>query len=458
MASLSRRAFVRLGAAGLTLPAGLALRAPAWAARPPRPSGFGRARSCIVLFAWGGMSHLDTLDPKPDAPSDFRGEFRPVPTSVPGLRISEHLPRLARQAHRLAIVRSVRHGAPSHRSAAYWNLTGHPPPALNQNWEASRKDWPTLGSQVAKARAGTVPAPLPGAVSLPYPLADGGRANGQDAGFLQLPFDPIVFRPPAPGTPYEGVSPDVGTIQLGASPDVPRDRQEGRRGLLGRLESAARPIGSGETASLEHWRERALDLLLDARAARAFDLEAEPRRVRDAYGDHVCGQSVLLARKLTEAGVPLVTVFCAAGDLNGSIGAHWDTHGDNFNRLRRQMLPPLDQASSALLDDLASSGRLDETIVVWLTEFGRTPKINSNAGRDHYPNCYSVAFAGGGIRGGQVYGRSDALGAEPAENACGPEDLQATLFHALGIDPAFTVHDQDGRPLQACDGKPLPLF
>jgi hypothetical protein len=436
------------------MPACFALRSTASAL--PKSSGFGRAKSCIVLFAWGGMSHLDTLDPKPEAPSDIRGSFTPIGTSVAGIRISEHLPRIAGQAHRLAIVRSVRHGAPSHRSAAYWNLTGHPPPFMTQNWEATRADWPMLGSQVALARAESVPAPFPGTVSLPYPLADGGRANGQDSGFLGLRYDPMVFRPKESGSLYEGISPDVGTIQLDPLPEVPRDRQTARRVLLGSLEGGSpRAI---EAPSTEHWRERALDLLLDDKAVRAFDSASEPRRVRDAYGDHICGQSALVARKLSEAGVPLVTVFCAAGDLNGSVGSHFDTHGDNFNRLKRHMLPPLDQALSALLDDLAARGRLEETLVVLLTEFGRTPKISGSAGRDHYPNCYSVAFAGGGIRGGQVYGASNALGAEPAEKACGPEDLQATIFHALGIDPAFTVHDRDGRPLQACDGKPLPLF
>jgi len=156
--------------------------------------------------------------------------------------------------------------------------------------------------------------------------------------------------------------------------------------------------------------------------------------------------------------VPLTTVICAAGDLNGSAGAHFDTHADNFGRLKNQMLPPLDRAMSALLDDLASRGRLDETLVVLLTEFGRTPRIAGGHGRDHFPGCFSVAFAGGGIRGGTVYGSSDKTGSEPAERACGPADLQATIFHALGIDPAFTVHDPEGRPMQACDGRPLPLF
>ena len=455
---LSRRDFVRLGAAGLSLPAWLALQTPGMARTPAPPPGFGRAKSCIILFAWGGMSHLDTLDPKPDAPSDIRGEFRPIRTAVGGMELSEHLPKLARQARRLAVVRSVHHGAAGHRPAAYWNLTGHAPPFALENWRASRKDWPSLGSQVARSFGPKVPAPYPGTVSLPYPLADSGRANGLDAGFLGISYDPILCRPPQ-GLPYDGKSEEAGTIEIGLNPDVPRPRLEARRRLLSEMEGAS-PAGlSGEeTAPLTEWRGRALDLMADARAAATFDLSRESRQVREAYGNHICGQSVLQARKLTEAGVPLITVFCAAGDLNGSVGSHFDTHADNFNRLKRDMLPPLDQAAAALLSDLEERGRLDETLVVLLTEFGRTPKISRGGGRDHYPSCYSVAFAGGGIRGGQVYGKSSPLGAEPVENPCGPEDLQATIFHALGIDPAFTVTDHDGRPLQACDGKPLPLF
>lgn len=442
---ITRRGFLRLGAAGLSLSAGLARRASA-------ASG-GRAKSCVVFFAWGGMSHLDTFDLKPEAPADIRGPFTEIPTSVPGIHIGEHLPRLARQMHRLAVVRSVTHDATGHRPAAYWALTGHAPPTPNQNWEATRRDWPSLGSQVAKALEGRVPAPFPGAIQLPYTMADGGRSNGQDGGFLGLGVDPVVFRPPS-GALYDGKSPESGLIELGGG-----DGLGPRRDLLAGLEKAAPRKAEGpEKEAVERWRAKSFDLLLDARAAGAFDLEREPRKLRESYGDHVAGQSALLARKLTEAGVPLVTVIPAAGDLNGSIGAHWDTHADNFGRLKNQMLPPLDQASAALLDDLAARGRLDETLVVWLTEFGRTPKISGGAGRDHYPTCYSVAFAGGGVQGGRVYGRSDAFGAEPVESPCGPADLQATIFHALGIDLSFHVQDLDGRPLQACDGRPLPLF
>jgi Protein of unknown function (DUF1501) len=455
---LTRRDILRLGIGGLSVPALLALQNSGLARTRPASAGFGKAKSCIVLFAWGGMSHLDTFDPKPDAPSDIRGEFRPIRSAVGGMELSEHLPRLTRQARRLAVVRSVHHGAPGHRPAAYWNLTGHAPPFALENWRVSRKDWPSLGAQVARACGPKVPAPFPGTVSLPYPLGDAGRANGLDGGFLGISYDPIICRPPE-GLPYDGKSEEAGTIEIQLSPDVSPARLQSRRALLRGLEGAS-PAGlsGSETAPMTEWRGRALELMADARAAETFDLSREPRQLREAYGNHICGQSILQARKLSEAGIPLVTVFCAAGDLNGSVGSHFDTHADNFNRLKKDMLPPLDQASAALVADLAERGRLEETLVVWLTEFGRTPKINRGGGRDHYPSCYSVAFAGGGIQGGQVYGKSTSMGTEPLENPCGPEDLQATIFHALGIDPAFTVQDQDGRPLQACDGKPLPLF
>lgn len=451
--SLVRRDFLRLGALGLTLPQLLSLPA---AEKRNASRGFGRAKSCIVLFAWGGISHLDTWDPKPDAPSEIRGEFLPINTSVSGIQVGEHMPLLARQMHHLSLVRSVHHRAPSHRSAAYWNLTGHEPPELGGNWPATRADWPCIGSMVAAAKgAERTDQALPNAVALPYPMADGGKANGQDGGFLGLAYDPAIFRPMS-GKPYKGVSPSSGHIDLDLPPGLNDSRANARRSLLGDIGTT---IGSPtDTASFEQSREKALEMLLSPDVRKAFDVDREPRGVREAYGDHICGQSVLLARRLAEAGVPLTTVYCAAGDLNGSVGSHFDTHGYNFKRLRRDLLPPYDRASSALIEDLHQRGRLDDTLVVWLTEFGRTPKINHQAGRDHFPNCYSVAFAGAGIKGGQVYGRSNSIGYEPADAPCGPADLHATIFHALGIDPHHEIHDQVGRPFQLCDGKPLPLF
>lgn len=458
MINLGRRRFLQIGGSGLLLPDYLELLARSGRKAPPS-GGFGQAKSCIILFAWGGLSHLDSIDPKPDADSKTRGVFRPIPTSVPGIQVSEHMPKFAKTMKEWTIVRSVHHNAPSHRSGAYWNLTGHEPPNLNGNWPASRSDWPFLGSMVWEA-LGDGHGPIPGTVSLPYEIYDGGDANGQDAGFLGQRRDPTVMQPDPKGVSfYDGKSPSSGQIDLSLPPDLPKLRLRARHSLLGKLEKSQFPRNRSEQEYAQTLaREKAFDLLLSPEAQAAFDLSLEKPTVRDSYGMHICGQSVLTARRLVEAGVPLTTVYCAAGDLNGSKGAHFDTHVDNFNRLRNHMLPPLDQAASALVLDLKQRGLLDETLVVLMTEFGRTPKINGGAGRDHYPSCYSVAFAGGGIAGGRVYGKSDRIGAFPADLACGPADLHATIFHALGISPSQMIHDQDNRPLPICDGKPLPLF
>jgi uncharacterized protein (DUF1501 family) len=235
-------------------------------------------------------------------------------------------------------------------------------------------------------------------------------------------------------------------------------RLQGRLDLLHTIDNGPKPPSSTDTQSLEHFRQMAAQLLLDERSTAAFRLEQEPDKVRAAYGDHICGQSALLARRLTEAGVPVVTIVCAAaGDLNAAEGDNWDTHFNQYPRLK-SLMPPVDQASAALLTDLVDRGRLDETLIVWLTEFGRTPAMNKGGGRDHYPLCYSVAFAGGGIQGGQVYGRSDRLAAEPVDHPCGPHDLHATIFHALGIPGEGQLEDGLGRPLTLTDGRPLPLF
>ncbi len=468
----SRRDFLKVGGVGLTLPGFLGLRE-ASAARlkagkgvGSKKKGFGQAKRCIILFAWGGLSHLDTWDMKPDAPGNIRGIFKSIKTKTPGLRIGEHTPLIAKQTHRMAFIRSMHHNAPSHRSGAYWNLTGHEPPNLKGNWKATRKDWPSIGSMVAEGmrrvadQEEVLKRAMPWNVALPYPMYDGGRANGQDGGFMGMNADPIIVKPKK-GTPYQGKSPDLGWLNMSYAKGLGQERLVSRRGLLESLELAGgKNIGyeNVATVSSRRMQERAMDMMLDGKVRDAFRVENEPEAVRAKYGDHICGQSVLLARKLVEAGVPIATVYCAAGDLNGSKGAHFDTHANNFNRLKGQMLPPLDRASYALLEDLSDRGMLDDTLVVWLTEFGRTPRINGGAGRDHYPNCYTVALAGAGIAGGMVYGSSDKHGAFPDEDGCGPADLHATIFHAMGIEPHFEIYDGDSRPLPACDGEVLGLY
>jgi hypothetical protein len=462
--NLTRRGLLEVGAGGmfgLALGDLLALRASAAEAAPRT-----RPKSVIVLFAWGGMSHLDTFDPKPDLGAELRGEFKAIDTRIPGVQFCEHLPKLAQQAHRMAVVRSVNHPAADHRMAAYWSLTGHKPPGLMDGMVLNavlptRRDWPSIGSMVAKAldsgamrgRQKTESA-LPGSVCVPYPMAERGLLSGQFGGFLGAHYDP-AFIAPRKAVPYEGVSPLVGNLNLDPVSGVDLSRIHERRALLAKLDARhARTI----SPEVGHYRERAFEMLLDPTVRSAFDLEQEPAALRERYGAHVCGQSMLMARRLVESGVPLVTVTCSAGDLNGSAGAHFDGHADLFNRMKKQLLPPMDQAGSALLDDLSDRGMLEDTLVVWLTEFGRTPVISPIVGRDHFPGCYSVAFAGGGVRGGQVYGRSNKTGSAPVERPCGPEDLHATIFKSLGIDPDFQIRDSENRPFALCEGKPLDIF
>jgi len=442
-----------LGALGCTLPAFFSLKEQANADTSSRSSG--KAKSCIVLYCWGGMSHHETFDPKPDAPAEIRGEFRPIRTAVPGIVVGEHIPRLAAQMDKLAVIRSIHHDSSAHGKGMYWNLTGHAPPQSTTatNLPPSREDWPSLAAMVAKFR--TAPRGMPRSIRLPYPLVDNQTLQaGEHGGWLGLGSDPIVIRTPA-GREFGGVSQDLGSAVLDLSETIDTNRLGARRELLKSLE---RQIGmQRDFADFEHFRQLAHDMLLTPAVRQAYDLEREDTKVRDSYGDHICGQSMLLARRLTEAGVPIVTVCCAAGDLNGSVGDHWDTHSQNFKRLKNRMLPVFDQATSALLTDLQQRGSLEETLVVMLTDFGRTPKINAEAGRDHYPNVYSVFLSGGGIRGGRVYGSSDRHGAFPAHDACTPADVHATIFQSLGISPRAEIHDPLGRPFSVSDGQALPL-
>jgi hypothetical protein len=436
------------GMCGISLPAFLQLRGTAAAGA----SAPGKAKSCIIIYCWGGMSHHETWDPKPDAPPEVRGEFAPIATATPGTVVSEHMPLLAQQTDKLAIIRSIHHDDSAHGRGMYWNLTGHAPPRAG-NIPPLPTDWPSLPAMVSKLR----PAPkgVPSAVRLPYPMVDNGTLQaGEYGGWLGVKYDPIVMRPPA-GEPFGGVSRTLGSEVLDLS-QGDFERVAARRDLLAALESPAGRQEEFET--FNHFHALAKDILLGSAVRRAYDLSLEDPKIRDSYGNHLGGQSMLLARRLTEAGVPIVQVCCAAGDLNGGQGDMWDTHADNFNRLKNRLLPVFDRGASALLQDLADRSTLNETLVVFLTDFGRTPRVNKGAGRDHYPNVYSVALAGGGIVGGQVYGSSDDHGAFPRTQPCGPPDLHATIFHCLGISPRATLRDQLGRAFPVSDGNVLPLF
>ena len=413
--------------------------------------GFGRAKACILIFMWGGPSQLDTWDLKPDAPEGIRGPFKPIATSVPGVSISEHFPMLAARAHQLAIVRSLSHDDPAHLSSAHRVLTGHlAPRPYSDAIGPSPKDWPHLGSLVARLRPGK--GALPPSVTMPWtvahPAAPGGRAPGQHGGWLGKSYDPFAVAgdPNAPGFRVGGLDLPEGLTY---------DRFRDRRTLLEGLTSQGPIPGAGPEA-WGGFQGKALDALASAEAQGAFDIEKEGPKIRDRYGRHIHGQCLLMARRLVEAGVHLVTVNWHDDGQN-----FWDTHGENFAHLKDRLMPPADRGFSALLDDLSARGLLDETLLVWVGEFGRAPKITQagTGGREHWPRCYSAAMAGGGVNGGQVHGASDRWAAFPARDPVSPDDFGATILHALGIDPSQEVLDPLNRPMRINSGTPLrPLF
>jgi hypothetical protein len=380
-----------------------------------------------------------------------RGTFRPIRTNVSGIEISEHLPLLARCADRYALVRSVSHTEGNHPAGCYWMITGRPyPRASALSVAMSRRDHPHYGATLAQVRP-TESRALPSFVTLPEQMNPNGPIRaGQHAGFLGAAHDPMVINgdPNRPGfTPGE----------LRLSDHISQDRLLRRRALLSqanlrtRLESSP---GEADVAALPAHVSGAFDLISGGEAARAFDLEREPAAIRDRYGRHIFGQSVLMARRLVEAGVRLVAVNWVRHD-DGAGGQGWDTHATHLPWCKDELLPPTDRAVSALLTDLHDRGRLEETLVIVMGEFGRTPKFNRDGGRDHWPDVFSVLMAGGGIRGGQVLGASTPDGAYPATDPVSPGDLAATLYHCLGVDPSAEIHDVQNRPFPLAEGQVL---
>lgn len=410
-----------------------------------------RAKRCIVIYCWGGISHYESWDPKPDAPAELRGEFATIQTATPGIHYSEHIPLMAQHSDKLAIVRSIHHKQGGHQQGMYVSLTGHDPPGGVK--AKNRENWPSVGAMVSRFQepmAGT-----PAAIRLPYSMYDNGTLMaGEYGGWLGPDYDPVLMKTPA-GKPFGGVS-RYTNRELDLKLHLQKDRILGRQALREKLE---RTVGAQQDYDrLDRFRKMAADMLLGSAVREAYDLESEDPRIRAMYGDHIGGQSMLLARRLTEAGVPVVQVCAGAGDLAGGGGDNWDTHRGHFPKMKNRLLPVFDRSVSALLADLEQRGLLEETLVVFLTDFGRTPKINNNGGRDHYPAVYSVALAGGGIQGGQTYGSSDSDGAQPASDACTPGDFHATVYKAMGIDSHSELVDEFDRPFQICDGQPLPLF
>lgn len=435
---LSRRQILKVGALGLT---GLTLPSLLEAEGRHR-SRRACAHSVILLYQFGGPSHLDTFDPKPEAPAEIRGEFASISTPIPGVRVCEHLPRLAALAGRYALVRTVGHSRSNHNTGAYYALTGREPQSDSITLAASALDFPHPGSVVSylDRRRRDVPP----SVSLPSMIADGMfRTPGEFAGFLGKAHDPLwVLRDPN----ASGFNVTELTLPAGVGPD----RVVGRREVMSQLAALSSLTERVEAVrGMSTYQTRAVDLLTSPATRRAFALHEESPRLRERYGRTTYGQSCLLARRLVEAGVRFVTVYYSPG-IDG-----WDTHTDNFRLLKGSRLPQTDRSVSALLEDLQARGLLAETLVYWMGDFGRTPRVNGSAGRDHWPACQTVLMAGGGIHGGHVYGESDAQGAFPRDHPVRPDDITATVFQALGFAPETMISDPLGRPMPISAGRPL---
>ena len=440
---LSRRAWLRAGGVGLWgLGLSDLLRARAEADGPGR-----RPRSVILAFCPGAPSHIDTWDPKPDAPAQIRGEFATIATRTPGLRVCEHLPKLAALSDRFSLIRSMTHGEREHEPGSHAMLAGLPKSPPGATERANRAtDWPNLGSVLAYARPS--PPEIPTAVALPTKLTFNGYSfPGQNAGFLGAKYDPWhlegdpsdpSFRPPALDLP-EGLN----LTRVGS-----------RAGLLAEVEAHRRDLDRvGAASRLDGFRERATSLLASPKARVAFDLNREDPKLRDRYGRNIMGQGLLLARRLVEAGVGLVQV-------NLGVMNHWDTHSDNFTRLKNELLPPYDQGVAALIEDLDARGLTDDVLLIVTGEFGRTPRIGqqttvanaTSSGRDHWGGVFTTLVAGGGLALGRVLGASDKFGAYPAGVGFTPADLAATVYEQLGIRADREIQDMLGRPFRLNGG------
>lgn len=461
---LTRRQLLQAGGAGLfglTLPRVLA-------AKGVRPARSARARSVLFVFLYGGPSQLETFDMKPDAPSNIRGPYRPIAARTPDLRICEHLPRLSARSDRYCVIRTVNHRQNDHNGTHYIQ-TGHPlPPAQRgaDNVDATDRDWPAFGSVIEHLdeRSGR-PRSFPGYIFLPRRLGHmaGYNINGQYAGWLGRAYDGIaanIGKRHATDNPFfrdcTDDELDFRLAGLDPFPEVTLERFGRRDSLREQLDQQRRQFDRSPAARhLAGQRARAAALLGSERVSAAFDIRREPDRLRDQYGRNLFGQSLLMGRRLIEAGARFVTVgwdLAVRGDVMGS----WDMHAGLERVMKDHLLPGLDWGLSAVLDDMQARGLLDETLVIAVGEMGRTPRFENRGhqdGRDHWSYCYPCVLAGAGIRGGIAYGRSDNDAAWPSDRPVSPEDLACTIYHALGIDPhAHLLQDRQGRPVGLVDG------
>ncbi len=438
---LTRRTLIRAGGLGLL---GLHLPGILRAAAKTPIDRRRRAKRVIFLFQWGGPSHTDMFDMKPKAPAEIRGPHGGIASSVPGLQVNEHLPNLSKWMDRFTIIRSMTHTMNNHNAAGYYALTGQCPPTDDQRLRDSIDLFPAYGSVVdhlAPNRNG-----MPTFVAYPHVIRDGSVTPGQHASFLGKAHDPLFFTTDPNQAEFK-------LPELSLPNDLPLERVHRRREIQQLIDRQARLLDQSATVQgLDQYYEKALTLLTSDRVRKAFHLSEEPADVRDRYGRTTYGQGCLLARRLVEAGVKVVTVY-----FSDSIGGRevnsggWDTHGFDGSRMYKivdkYQYPITDQTLPALLNDLEDRGLLDETLVVWMGEFGRTPKINKNESRDHWPHCYSALLAGGGTKRGYIHGASDKHGMYPDDSPVRPEDLAATIYQLLGIDPRSEIYDRSARPL-----------
>ncbi len=449
---ISRREWLRVGglsALGLSLPQ----LSQARAAEPielSHRSGFGKAKSCILLFMFGGPPQHETWDPKPNAAVEVRGDLGAIASATPGLQVGELMPQTAKLTDRIAVLRALATDDNSHTSSGYWVLTGNPhsPKNTGTSPPGPPNDRPSMAAVVRHLKGDQ--SSLPGTIRLPEEIWNTGHIAwpGQDAGWLGDHADPwLVTCDPS--------KPDFRVPDISLPVNVTPERLEQRRALQQLMNRHFREVDNAQVQRWSSWQSKAIDLLRSEETSRAFAVDNESAQTRDRYGRHRFGQSVLMARRLVEAGVSLVQVNWTRGESDTDTSPVWDTHAKNAQRLKNELMPPMDQAYSALLEDLHERRMLEETLVVWVGEFGRSPYINASAGRDHWGHVFSAALAGGGVQGGAVYGQSDRKGAYPLDGRVEPQDLTATVFHCLGFAAATQIHDRFHRPHAISKGQPI---
>jgi hypothetical protein len=441
---LTRRSLLRLGALGmLSLPNLLR-------AEEKAPNRKAKVRSVIFLHQFGGPSHIDSFDPKPAAPDGIRGEFKTVATSCPGIQMTDQLPRLAKHADKLCLVRSVNHTMKNHNGAAYYSLTGHAPPLDDIRLRDTLELFPAYGAVVdrlAPAKSG-----MPTFVAYPHVLRDGSVTPGQTASFLGKAYSPLLIL-------QDPNSAEFRLPELSLPEGLSLQRLENRREVQRLIDQQTELMEISPTAQgIDKFVEKAMGMLTTPKVKEAFDLSKEKPATRDKYGRTTYGQGCLLARRLVEAGARFINVYFANNIGGRTNSGGWDTHAFDsvpaYPILKNYLLPTTDQSISALIEDLAERGLLDETLIVWMGEFGRTPRIKEFGGRDHWPQCYTAMLIGG-VKRGFVYGSSDRTGSYPASDPVKPDDLAATMYYLLGIDPHTEVFDALNRPLPIAAGNPI---